>query len=74
MPASLSGLFPGLIDSLASGHSFFFEELSVPLRSRPKGASGSARERENLQSLLHQEGGPLSAFSPVTAQTDLTAH
>lgn len=49
MPASLSGLFPGLIDSLASGHSFLFEELSVPLGSRPRGASGSARERENLQ-------------------------
>lgn len=34
------------------------------------------QEKEKIckESLLHQEGGPPSAFSPVTAQTDLTAH
>ena len=40
MPASLPGLFSGLIGSLASDHSFLFEELSVRLGSRPKSALG----------------------------------
>lgn len=40
MPASFLGLFSGLIDSLASDHSFLFEQLSVQLGSRPKSALG----------------------------------
>lgn len=70
MPASLLGLFSGLIDSLASDHSFLFEELSVHsclCRVKAKKCIGSAGERENLQRksvFSIRKGGP-SPPSPL---------
>lgn len=72
--------FPGLIDSLPSGHSFLFEELWQRLclsllGSRTKGASRSAGERKKPQRAecpLHQEpGAPSCLSSLIIALTDL---